>query len=190
MRSIRLPSPALVLAIIAVFAACTGGAFAAGKISGGQIKDGSITGKDIRNDSLSGADIKGQVRGPTGPEGPKGAKGDQGPAGPAGPVASGGGAPALTYVYAIETIAADGQTVRANCPAGQVVIGGGYETRDTLDRTPTGSGPASTPTSDLLTAWDVVIPPAGVRQSEITVRSIAICTTPGSVIQVPPAPVP
>jgi hypothetical protein len=187
MRSIRLPSPALVLAIIAVFAACTGGAFAAGKISGSQIKDGSITGKDIKNDSLTGTDIKGQVRGPEGPEGPKGDQGPAGPAGPAGPVASGGGAPAITYVYATDTIPEnDGRNIFAVCPQGQVPIGGGYETRDTVDRLPTRNAPATPLGGGAPGAWEVAIPPG--NGSEISVTSIAICTTPGNVTQTVQAP--
>jgi hypothetical protein len=53
----KLPSPALVLSFVALFAAFAGGAIA-GKITGSQIKNGSITGNDIKNDSLTGADIK------------------------------------------------------------------------------------------------------------------------------------
>jgi hypothetical protein len=182
MRSIQLPSPALVLAIIALFAAGTGGAFAAGRITGNQIKDGSITGKDIKNDSLTGTDIKGQVRGP---QGPKGEKGDRGPAGASGTGAAG---PAITYVYAEQAVGADGSTVRAGCPAGQVVIGGGYQTLDTTDRTPTRNNPAAVPGGTVPTEWEVGIPPAGVGQSDITARSVAICTKPGSVTQIQQAP--
>lgn len=183
MRSLRLPSPALIVAILALFAAGTGGAFAAGRITGNQIKDGSITGRDIKNDTLTGKDIKGQVRGAKGPEGPKG---DRGPAGPAG---AGGGAPAITYVYSQEAVPADdGATLHAPCPPGQVVIGGGFETRDTLDRTPTSSGPTGTPSSQVPTQWQVSIPPPSPGQSGITVTSIAVCTKPGSVTQIIEAP--
>src|SRR5688500_14579026 len=81
MAQVKLPSPALVLSFLALFAAFAGGALAAGKITCSQIKNGTITGNDIKNDSLSGADIKGQVKGD---EGPRGAIGPAGPRGPAG----------------------------------------------------------------------------------------------------------
>ena len=89
-------SPAMVVAMLALFVALTGTAVAttSALITGAQIKNNSITGADIKNKSLTAKDIKGQLRGPrgvagplgpVGPQGPKGDKGDTGPAtGPAG----------------------------------------------------------------------------------------------------------
>lgn len=88
----RLPSPATVLASIAVFAVLAGSATAATSlISGKDIKKGSITGKQVKNKSLSIKELsKGAVkklRGATGPRGERGEKGETGARGPAGIVA-------------------------------------------------------------------------------------------------------
>jgi hypothetical protein len=113
----KLPSPALVISFLALFAAFAGGAIAAGKITGSQIKNGSITGKDIRNDSLTGADVKGQVKGDDGPRGPMGAAGPRGPAGGTGRVTYRG--------QSIPVQAGESRTATAQCPDGMVPAGGG-----------------------------------------------------------------
>jgi len=85
-----VPSPAMVVACIAVVLAMTGSAFAArALITGADIENGSITRADLSGRTLSS--LKGK-RGPagrdgfTGARGPQGDTGPQGPAGPAGPV--------------------------------------------------------------------------------------------------------
>ena len=114
---LKLPSPALVLSFVALFAAFAGGALAAGKITGSQIKNGSLTGADIRNDSLSGADIKGQVKGDEGP------RGSMGPAGPRGPA---GGTGRVIYVgQPIPLQSGESRTGTARCPDGMFPTGGG-----------------------------------------------------------------
>lgn len=87
------PSPAMVVALLALVVALGGSAFAAGYVvtRSSQIKDGAVTGQDVKNGSLTGADVKSRslvasdfkdsVRGPVGPQGPKGDKGDPGPTG-------------------------------------------------------------------------------------------------------------
>ena len=98
----RLPSPATVIAMIALFALLGGTATAAnGLINGKKIKKGTITGKQIKNKSLTlnklrPATVK-KLRGKQGPKGAvgaKGAKGDAGPQGPAGIIAPVSGADA------------------------------------------------------------------------------------------------
>jgi hypothetical protein len=89
-RTRRLPSPATILASIAVFAVLAGSATAATSlISGKDIKKGSITGKQIKNKSLSIKELsKGAVkklRGQTGPRGETGARGEKGETGVRGP---------------------------------------------------------------------------------------------------------
>lgn len=79
---LRRPSPALVVALLALFVALGGTASAAFIITGRNVKNGSLTGKDvkngslgssdIKNHSLTGKDIKGRVRGPRGPAGAPG----------------------------------------------------------------------------------------------------------------------
>ncbi len=83
-------SPALVVAMVALFVALTGTAVAttSALITGAQIKNSSITGADIKNRSLTPTDFRGSVRGArglagaVGPIGPPGTPGQQGPAGP------------------------------------------------------------------------------------------------------------
>ena len=82
-------SPAMVVAMLALFVALTGTAVAttSALITGNQIKNSSITGADIKNKSLRPIDFKGSVRGargavgPAGPQGPLGPQGAQGPQG-------------------------------------------------------------------------------------------------------------
>jgi hypothetical protein len=90
----RKPSPAMVVAILALIAALGGSAFAAGYVitRSSQIKDGAVTGSDVRNSSLTGRDVKnrsltpsdftGSVRGSQGPQGPRGPQGEVGRPGP------------------------------------------------------------------------------------------------------------
>jgi Collagen triple helix repeat (20 copies) len=79
-------SPALVVAVIALFVALSGAAVATTTtlVSGAHIKNNSITGTDVKDKSLRPADFRGSVRGPAGeagPPGPQGPKGDPGPRG-------------------------------------------------------------------------------------------------------------
>lgn len=77
---IRRPSPALVVAFIALFVAGAGTAGAARLITGKQIKNSSITSSDIKDRSLLKKDFKpGQL--PAGPAGPQGLQGAAGRAG-------------------------------------------------------------------------------------------------------------
>ena len=101
----QLKNPALIVALIALFASLAGGAVAASLITGKNVKDGSLTGRDVKDRSLLAKDFrKGQLpkgavgkAGPVGLTGGTGAKGDTGAvgatgtagvAGPAGPTAS------------------------------------------------------------------------------------------------------
>jgi hypothetical protein len=52
-----LPSPAMVVAVIALVMSLSGGAYAL-VITGKSIKNGSVTGKDIHNHSLTGNDVR------------------------------------------------------------------------------------------------------------------------------------
>lgn len=78
-RGLRV-SPALVVAMLALFVAVTGSAVAttSALITGAQIKNGSITGADVKNKSLTSNDIRGQLRGARGLPGVPGTKGDKG----------------------------------------------------------------------------------------------------------------
>ena len=74
-------SPALIVAMLALFVALTGTAVAttSALIGSAQIRNNSITGLDVKNRSLRPIDFRGSVRGP------RGLRGLTGPAGPTGP---------------------------------------------------------------------------------------------------------
>jgi hypothetical protein len=92
-------SPAMIVAMLALFVALTGTAVAttSALITGKQIANSSITGADVKNKSLTPRDFRGSVRGPRGlrgltgaagapgAAGAKGDKGDKGDTGPPGP---------------------------------------------------------------------------------------------------------
>lgn len=93
------PSPAMVVALLALVFAMAGTGLAAKNYvvsSSKQIKDGAVTGADVKNSSLTGTDIKdkslkaadfdGVVQGPQGVQGPSGIQGPKGDTGPAGPI--------------------------------------------------------------------------------------------------------
>jgi hypothetical protein len=101
-RSSR-PSPALVVAVVALVVALGGTATAAGVLitSGSQIKDGSITGADLKDRSIGPKDLAaattrtlGGSAASAGGRGADGARGEQGPAGPGGPAGPAGAAAA------------------------------------------------------------------------------------------------
>jgi hypothetical protein len=79
-------SPAMIVAMLALFVALTGTAVAttSALIGSAQIKNNSITGLDVKNRSLRPIDFRGSVRGPrglrglAGPQGPQGGQGAQG----------------------------------------------------------------------------------------------------------------
>lgn len=99
LHRIRRPSPALVVAVIALIAATAGNAIADGVTAvAAKLGKGSVTSREIKNGSLTLTDFKASERaklkgatgsagakGATGATGEKGATGPAGPAGPAGP---------------------------------------------------------------------------------------------------------
>jgi hypothetical protein len=146
----RRPSPALVVAIVALFVAFSGTATAALVMTGKQIKDGTITSKDLRNRTLGTnklskkavSSLKGQ-RGPAGAQGPRGEagvqgvqgpKGDTGAIGPQGPKGDTGVAHVTTRTAGIAFTANGGfgeyKDGAAMCQAGETVVGGGYRLGD------------------------------------------------------------
>lgn len=125
-RRTRLPSPALVVAVIALVVALGGTAAAAsGLITGRQIAPSTITGRNVRNHSLTASDLapgtvgrgatgKTGAAGPAGPQGapgapgaagvsgavgPQGPAGAEGPAGPQGPAGADGTATPAVVEY-------------------------------------------------------------------------------------------
>ncbi len=147
----RRPSPAMVVACLALLIALTGTSVAAvnqlGRNTVGplQIKNGAVTNPKIRNNAVTSAKVAnrsllrsdfapGQLpAGPTGPQGPVG------PAGPAGPAGAAGAIGAITVRSAAVTIdnttATNGQyttrSVDALCTSGELSISGGTGWSDT-----------------------------------------------------------
>jgi hypothetical protein len=112
------PSPAMVIACLALAFSLTGTAVATvatvGRNSVGtpQLKNNAVTTKKVKNGSLLRADFKaGQVpagaRGPAGPAGPAGPTGPAGAAGPAGP-AGPAGAPGAAATKLFGVVEGDG----------------------------------------------------------------------------------
>ena len=95
-RRIHRPSPALVVACLALGVALSGTAVAAsvalapGSVGTPQLRNNAVTTTKVKNGTLLRADFKANqipagAAGPAGPAGPAGAAGAAGPAGPAGP---------------------------------------------------------------------------------------------------------
>jgi hypothetical protein len=81
-RSLRAPSPALVISLIALFVALGGTAYASGLIPGSQIKNHSIPARKLTRSAIKSLHGHRGTIGPQGPKGPQGLKGDTGPQGP------------------------------------------------------------------------------------------------------------
>jgi hypothetical protein len=87
--TLRRPSPALVVAGVALAVALAGTGYAAtalpaNSVGTRQLQNGAVVATKVKTHSLMASNFKlGQI--PAGPEGPQGAQGLAGPAGPAGP---------------------------------------------------------------------------------------------------------
>src|SRR3712207_2058599 len=104
-RSLPRPSPAMVVAMVALFVSLGGVSYgvATGSIDSREIKNNSVRGKDIRNGTIKSRDVgNGSLRasdfGGALPAGPKGDKGDRGAQGLRGPAGAAGSAQAFAYV--------------------------------------------------------------------------------------------
>jgi hypothetical protein len=105
----------IIAAIVAALVSATAATAASGLITGAQIKNGSIGLVDLS------ANAKRALKGQRGPAGPAGLQGLQGVAGGFDPAK-------VTYVTGPTSTFGPGATgsVRATCPAGTKVLGGGY----------------------------------------------------------------
>ena len=102
-KLVRRPSPAMIVACIALLVSLGGTSFAAAtqlarnSVGTPQLRDGAVTNPKLRNNAVNSAKVQnrsllrvdfapGQLpAGPTGPQGPTGPAGPAGAAGPAGP---------------------------------------------------------------------------------------------------------
>lgn len=130
----RRPTPALIVATLALFVALSGSTYAAVQINGSQIKNGTIT-KAKLTKALQKQVVKAGPRGRRGPAGPVGPAGVgvTGPPGvpgvPGAPGERGGFDPSkLTRVTGPSVYVLPGEVASADahCPAGQRATGGGY----------------------------------------------------------------
>jgi collagen triple helix repeat protein len=175
-RVLRLPSPALVIALLALLIATAQSAYGVSNIrhypyfNSVDIIDNTLTGKDIKNKSLTKADFRGSLQGtrgvrgasgpigPRGPQGAQGAPGGQGPPGPKGDNGSNGSdaIPNLTYVRSGLTPAppAANTSAFAQCPNGQRPIAGGVATNNgRINVYQTAAGTAAGDFEGNLTGW-------------------------------------
>ena len=139
---VRIPSPAMIVATLALMFALGGTAVASGLITGAQIQNNTVSSLDLTNNGVKSIDVQnnslttfdvlnGTLRaadfapgvlpksGPAGPAGPAGAQGLAGPQ----------GAPGLA---GLEIVTADSinnsdnvKQTEVSCPAGKQVVGGG-----------------------------------------------------------------
>jgi hypothetical protein len=136
-RLIGRPSPALVVACLALAISLGGVGYAAVKLPKNsvgtvQLKNGAVTSKKVKNRSLVAADFKRGVllRGAAGQSGAQGPQGVQGPKGDQGEKGTKGEAGVSGYVHTVVQIPSNpGMDAQyeggAKCPEGTRLLGGG-----------------------------------------------------------------
>jgi hypothetical protein len=120
-RSIPRPSPAMVIACLALVVALSGTSYAnilnvpVNSVGTAQLKANAVVSSKVKNHSLLAVDFKnGQL--PAGAPGPKGDKGDQGAPGVSGYEVVSGRSLVTNTFY---------NSVAITCPAGKKALGGG-----------------------------------------------------------------
>ena len=179
---VRIPSPAMVVAALALVLALSGTAVASGLITGAQIKNNTVSSVDLTNNSIQSVDVKnnsvttadvknGSLKAVDFAPGvvTSGAPGAPGPAGPQG--APGIVGVEIVMVDGVNDSAGSKQT-EATCPAGKQLIGGGAHTVNAgsdvaLDE----SYPAST-TKWRATAYEIIATAVNWH-----LQAYAICAT-------------
>lgn len=133
-RLVRRPSPAMVVACVALAIALGGTSYAAislpaNSVGTKQIKNGAVTKTKISPRTMTGLRGPRGARGLAGPAGPAGAGGAAGSAGPAGPAGAVGppGPVFLAYINSgpWSLLAGAQRTEQAVCPQGWAATGGG-----------------------------------------------------------------
>jgi hypothetical protein len=144
------PSPALVLAAVALFVALGGTGYAVTRLP-----KNSVTTYQVKDFSLLARDFKrGQLpAGPVGPQGPAGAQGPAGPAGPAGTAAAkwaivrpDGGIVAQSGGITLAAKPASGQyllNIGSSVAGKPIVVSGGYANDASDQRGETTAGPCN-----------------------------------------------
>jgi hypothetical protein len=128
-RLVRRPSPAFVVASVALFVGLGGGAYAATElpsrsVGARQLRTGAVTSTAVRNGSLRATDFApGQLpAGQKGQQGPQGLRGAQGPKGDRGPAGIAG---TVVRVSAGMVSANSLAAMTVTCHSGEVALGGG-----------------------------------------------------------------
>jgi hypothetical protein len=150
----RMPSPAMMVAFLALLVALGGTSYAAitlpaNSVGTKQLKKNAVTGKKVKNRSLKAIDFAtGQLpAGPQGATGPQGPKGDTGPRGES-------GVSKVTSRQA-ETTGSGVVTAEATCNAGERLIGGGGISESGLmAESESDASPGGTPTKWVVTGVD------------------------------------
>lgn len=124
-RLLPTPSPALVVASLALLLALAGSAYAAvalprDSVGAAQLRTGAVTSVEVRNGSLQASDLstgaRRELSGRAGPRGLPGPKGDPGPAGTTG----------IQVVQASSAFSSSPERqITVDCPAGKRLLGGG-----------------------------------------------------------------
>jgi hypothetical protein len=137
---LRLPSPALVMAMLALLVALSGTSYAAlalpkNSVGAAQIRTGAVTSLKVRDGGLQVLDLAPAARdapkGQVGPQGPAGPKGDKGEAGPGGI----SGWEMVTATASSDSNSRKSMTVA--CPSGKRLLGGSAGAFARLDRSAT-----------------------------------------------------
>jgi hypothetical protein len=172
MSKLKVPSPAMIVACIALFAAMGGTGYAAGQFAHRATATASKAKRGPRGKrgpaGPQGVQGVPGARGPIGPAGPIGPKGDRGETGPAGPVE-------LRYVEGpTVTVAAGGkETEQVFCPSGFHDTGGGMIGQASFGFNIASSAPSGN------NAWIVDV--ENITGSTQKFNAYVVCTTATSV---------
>jgi hypothetical protein len=144
-RLLRRPSPALVVACVALLVALTGSGYAAvvlprNSVGTIQLRNGAVTSPKVKDGALGLVDFapsqRAQLQGAAGSQGPAGAKGDRGDKGDKGDKGEKGdkgssgtpGTPGLSgyaIVESTQSTTAAFMGLSVSCPSGKRALGGG-----------------------------------------------------------------
>lgn len=190
----RKPSPAMVIALIALFVALTGTATAGGLlITTRQIKNGTIQAVDINSRTLRQLAGRPGPTGPPGPEGPPGPQGPQGPsgdrgpqgvAGPQGPAGTSASASAI-YVRTLDSVAeaGGGSFVNLFCGPNEVALTGGVRTESlfgvVFDSFPIMPSTQPAAHGDKPAGWRVGVS-TKTGNTRVPYTAYVLCTLPGT----------
>jgi hypothetical protein len=170
--NLRRPSPAMIIACLALLVALSGTGIAAvnalprGSVGNAQLQSNSVTSIKVRNGSLLRADFRaGQI--PSGPPGPQGPAGPGGPTGPAGATGPAGPAGAVGQIVIHEATVSvpggtegngsyDSRALQVDCASDEKGISGGTDwdgESDTLELNTMSSHAIYDSTNKKITGW-------------------------------------